>query len=414
MNGICRVCLKTIHEKDSISILTKIYDKTVIQVIVTLSSIEVEPDAAFPKYICLSCNKQLIQAIELRGTIQTSDKYLKESLFENMHNRKEINNSDNDSAGDIEWGNLVEVKYENSEGENDVASNTSSTEYEKIFKTEVKHTPKNKKEQSSLNEKSFKCKECNRKFKQKRQYLTHMSSHTGIKPHNCTICSKGFSYKWALNLHFRTHTGEKPYQCNICKKFYRSPGALNIHKRIHNNDKRFPCKFCDRKFLQSCQLDSHIRTHTKEKPFLCDICCKTFADASSLRRHNFKHNPKPPEPCPICGKLCSIINLQNHIKRHSDEPKFECDKCDKKFKCKNVLKRHKWVHDGIKPYKCAVCEKAFSQNGILVRHLRVHSGETPFPCDLCEKRFTLKHHLQAHVKRYHPDFNDPEKNEALL
>ena len=39
---------------------------------------------------------------------------------------------------------------------------------------------------------------------------------------------------------------------------------------------------------------------------------------------------------------------------------FNCDDCEKTFKCQSKLLVHKRIHTRDKPYKCEICEKTFN------------------------------------------------------
>ena len=56
---------------------------------------------------------------------------------------------------------------------------------------------------------------------------------------------------------------------------------------------------------------------------------------------NFKMDK---ELCKTCGKLIPKTNFVRHLKSHSDEKKFSCYQCSKKFKTKDQLNCHLQTH----------------------------------------------------------------------
>uniref|UniRef100_A0A7N8XQ89 C2H2-type domain-containing protein n=1 Tax=Mastacembelus armatus TaxID=205130 RepID=A0A7N8XQ89_9TELE len=63
---------------------------------------------------------------------------------------------------------------------------------------------------------------------------------------------------------------------------------------------------------------------------------------------------------------------------------------------KEVLRRHKNVHLGLKPYTCTVCNKSFTQSTNLRQHMRIHTGERPYICSDCGRSFTHSSNLALH------------------
>lgn len=95
--------------------------------------------------------------------------------------------------------------------------------------------------------------------------------------------------------------------------------------------------------------------------------------------------------CYICAKVLSTKNaLQEHICTHSDDPQFQCDQCEARFKTSASLwkhRKHKHAEPG-GPYSCDVCLKVKQTIGALRNHKRNVHGEAKHKCSMCEKSFT--------------------------
>ena len=87
----------------------------------------------------------------------------------------------------------------------------------------------------------------------------------------------------------------------------------------------------------------------------------------------------------------------------------KCDICDKKLSRPDHLKRHKLIHESVKPLICQICGRSFQEHNLdsFKKHLLIHKrrGETEnskkYKCKNCEKEFFRITHLSKHRKRDH-------------
>ena len=83
---------------------------------------------------------------------------------------------------------------------------------------------------------------------------------------------------------------------------------------------------------------------------------------------------------------------------------FQCNKCDKKFKRKDKLKRHlESVHGG-NQFDCNKCDKFFQDKTSLLRHVEVHSLKEQglkLSCEECKRTYRSREAYNFHLKTNH-------------
>ena len=77
------------------------------------------------------------------------------------------------------------------------------------------------------------------------------------------------------------------------------------------------CKFCGKVFKNTSNLTVHIRSHTGEKPYRCDKCDYSCAQSSKLTRH---------------------MKIHTKLGQYG---MFRCNTCDMPFSVQATLDRHK-------------------------------------------------------------------------
>lgn len=112
---------------------------------------------------------------------------------------------------------------------------------------------------------------------------------------------------------------------------------------------------------------------------------------------------------PQCGKKfksATSLNIHSYSKHQpgSVERAFSCDECGLAFKTSNHLLSHKTIHmpSEQKKFVCDVCKKRYAFKYLLTAHMSsAHSDEKRFACDLCDGRFKTSTHFKDHCLRKH-------------
>ena len=92
-----------------------------------------------------------------------------------------------------------------------------------------------------------------------------------------------------------------------------------------------------------------------------------------------------------------VVNLcDKSFKKQSqrEERRFVCDICQRAFKEKHHLTRHRKIHTGEKEFVCKICQKAFVRSDHMIAHQRAHIGA--YVWDICCDTFRRKDQLHRH------------------
>lgn len=112
---------------------------------------------------------------------------------------------------------------------------------------------------------------------------------------------------------------ERPFECTICHKSYKTSSMRAAHMDSHITGKTFEVNF----------------------PFFLDIFLYSAVSIQILiTLYTFQ--------CTLCDKkLQSRTSYRNHMKRHTEEKKHECEHCGKRFFTRYHLKLHQSkIHKG--------------------------------------------------------------------
>uniref|UniRef100_A0A8C6PSI6 C2H2-type domain-containing protein n=1 Tax=Nothobranchius furzeri TaxID=105023 RepID=A0A8C6PSI6_NOTFU len=203
------------------------------------------------------------------------------------------------------------------------------------------------------------------------------------------------------------------------------PAAFQPLRKKYSNNKT--CPVCNKTFLRAAAMRRHQETHNENRDFKykCSSCDKRFRDHYDLNRHEMR-DPNAFEvletkTCLLCGKyFARQVDMERHMKSHSEDRPYKCSYCEKKFKNPYVLKRHEreicksreqkkpkrkeTSLASMEPYSeisvegkiCPICSRILPCTADIAKHLRSHSEERPFICVTCEKGFKYKDTLKKH------------------
>ncbi|XP_025160395.1 zinc finger protein 665-like isoform X1 [Harpegnathos saltator] len=239
---------------------------------------------------------------------------------------------------------------------------------------------------------------------------------------HCDLCDFTCSKKSTLYSHKRRHKIENEvFACNECNFKTIKKSSLYSHiKRKHKEPRGscsggvgsdaqqqpelFYCSQCDYKNKNKYELKVHVaRKHSDDFKFSCETCGKKFKVKGDLTNHiRFSHREQP-VICDVCGKTCLNSNsLYVHQKFAHYKAKYECQVCKRRMVSQENLNEHMLrQHERRENVVCEECGKTFSRNSRLKVHMRIHTGDKPYNCTVCSKSFArrtaLKQHLLIHT-----------------
>lgn len=104
---------------------------------------------------------------------------------------------------------------------------------------------------------------------------------------------------------------------------------------------------------------------------------------------------RSPQQCPKCSYIATTkSNLRAHLRSvHQEGEMYSCSTCGAEFATTSNLAVHSLQHTSDLPFECTDCDKGFKQKMLLTKHRRVHH---PIVCSECGERFGRSEDLDRH------------------
>ena len=138
-------------------------------------------------------------------------------------------------------------------------------------------------------------------FLSKEDLQKHIQLHSSTNSAyylKCEYCEKMCITQYQLQIHKRSHNTKqfKEMPCPICNKVFKLKSKFESHLKTHESipgdetrHSAFACVHCDKKFSKQYDLGRHLKSHLGIKSHCCNECGAKFVDTTRLKQHMWIH-----------------------------------------------------------------------------------------------------------------------------
>ena len=245
----------------------------------------------------------------------------------------------------------------------------------------------------------------------------------------CDKCKFETKCKYQLKKHSQIHSDENKgeFKCDVCRGSFESNVSLLAHQRFY-------CHQSDYNLLglskiegsQTLTVKTNSSTKTRKRrnrrkaeeaeefqkvnmKFICTYpnCNDKFATRKLLDKHKMGQKHFSAQEM---SKRKDRTGESKYLKKCTEK----CDLCDRKYPTQKLVELHKWtMHDIPMPsragttgyFECDECDKKFKVKDYLIRHKRTHLKGKFFECGICGNSYKSAQCLRQHRKKFHSDKN---------
>ncbi|XP_065226138.1 gastrula zinc finger protein XlCGF57.1-like [Planococcus citri] len=151
----------------------------------------------------------------------------------------------------------------------------------------------------------------------------------------------------------------------------------------------------------SLKPNSFSNEHDEE---LCTSAAAASASKSREVSSSDLNSDVAVKKCNLTTVLKNKKQLKNLLSsKRNEAPNLSqslvCKICHQNISTKGSMKRHMFLHEGLKPFECANCSKSFARKRDVKSHIfSIHMPyqSRPYKCDTCRKFYSTWSHLNRH------------------
>lgn len=277
---------------------------------------------------------------------------------------------------------------------------------------------------------SWSCSQCQKRYKEKESYITHMSEQHGkeLKKFPCTLCEGSFSSSSSLRRHIRVkHKGiKRAFYCQLCTGGKRSfSSKLILEKHIeaqHGGDRRAAKQ--SQAVPQITDAADSSSEHDGGTLGGASVEAESQLAESSLTRHGKRAKEEQEATgfrCMPCGFTTEDREeFLQHIVCHRDGGSTcQCQQCGACFASASSLSRHLFIshrvrdspsdHTEASPVAGLTSGHVTSDSAVAagspgspssVGGTQVEDGEGKHTCKVCRRNFNKPADLNTHFRTH--------------